>query len=151
MLLAAGNWIGKGSLLLEGRSLGDQLEGEADVETDEGGTTIRVQLNVADRTLQLVIRVAANDVGTYVISVRSETTGTLMGTAKLESEPNLGLLWNETTSLFATFALFTHSGGLGCRGFYREGNTTYTWELALARKRDQLKGDNVVSLRPRRR
>ncbi len=150
-LLAPGHWLGKGTLLLEGRSLGDTLECDAEVEADDGGTSVRLALQVADKHHALVIRVAGNEVGTYVVSVRSDSVGTLMGSAKLDSQPNLGLLWNEAGTLHATFALFTHAGGVGCRGYFRDGEATYTWELALARKQDVVKGDNVVSLRPRRR
>lgn len=151
MLLAPGNWTGKGSLLLEGQSLGEALECALEVTDDEGGTTLKAELGRGDKRHQLVIRVAGNDVGTYVVSVRSEVTGMLLGSAKLESEPNLGLLWNEANTLFATFALFTHAGGIGCRGFFREGSATYTWELSLSQQRVRVQGDNVVSLRPRRR
>jgi hypothetical protein len=150
MLLSAGHWSGKGSLLLEGRSLGEELLADADVEVDEGGVSVRVTLTLADNTRQLIIRVAGNEVGTYVVNVRSEFAASLIGTAKLDSEPNLGLLWNENGTLHLTFTLFSHSAGLGCRGFLREGDATYTWEMALVQKRQLMKGDNVVSLRPRR-
>jgi hypothetical protein len=150
-LLPSGHWLGKGSLLLEGRSLGDAIECDLEVEADDGGTSLRAALRVGDRREALVIRVAGNDVGTYVVSVRSESADTLMGSAKLDSEPNLGLLWNEAGTLYATFALFSHGGGIGCRGYLREGDATYTWELSVARRQDVVKGDNVVSLRPRRR
>jgi len=151
VLLAPGHWLGKGSLLLEGRSLGDTIEGDAEIETDEGGMTIRLLLTLGDEPRALVIRVAGNDVGTYVVSVRSEIADNLMGTAKLDSEPNLGLLWNDAATMHATFTLFTHPGGLGCRGFFRSGGATFTWEMAFARKQQVVKGDNIISLRPRRR
>jgi len=150
-LIVPGHWLGKGSLLLEGRSLGDPLECDIAVETDEGGTSLMLNLKVGDRPQEVVIRVAGNEVGTYVVSVRSTRAATLMGTAKLDSEPNLGLLWNEAGTLYATFALFARPGGLGCRGFLREGQSTFTWELALSRQQDVVQGDNVVALKPRRR
>ena len=151
MLLVAGEWLGKGSLLLEGRSLGETINAEAQIEADETGLSIRLQIVLGENTRQMLVRVAANDVGTYVISVRSEIADTLMGTAKLDSEPNLGLLWNEASTIYATFSLFGHSGGLGCRGFARSEGTTYTWEIAFSRKQHVVKGDNVVSMRRRRR
>ena len=151
MLLVAGEWLGKGSLLLEGRSLGEAMDVEARIEADDTGLSIHVQLTLAERSRALLIRIAANDVGTYVVSVRSELAETLLGTAKLDSEPNLGLVWNDAGSLFATFSLFSHSGGLGCRGFARSEGATYTWELALSGKQRVVKGDNIVSLRSRRR
>jgi hypothetical protein len=151
MLLVAGQWLGKGSLLLEGRSLGETIEAEAEIEADETGLSVRLQLVVGDSTRQLLVRIAANDVGTYVLSVRNDIADTLQGTAKLDSEPNLGLLWNDANTVSATFSLFSHSGGLGCRGFVRSEGTTYTWEVAFSRKQRVLKGDNVVSLSGRRR
>jgi hypothetical protein len=151
MLLVAGEWLGKGSLLLEGRTLGETIEAEAQIEADETGLSIRLQIVLGENSRQMLVRVAANDVGTYVVSVRSEIADTLMGTAKLDSEPNLGLLWNDAGTIYATFSLFSHSGGLGCRGFARSEATTYTWEVAFSRKQQVVKGDNVVSLRRRRR
>ena len=151
MLLVAGEWLGKGSLLLEGRTLGETIEAEAQIEADETGLSIRMQIVLGENSRQMLVRVAANDVGTYVVSVRSEIADTLMGTAKLDSEPNLGLLWNDAGTIYATFSLFSHSGGLGCRGFARSEATTYTWEVAFSRKQQVVKGDNVVSLRRRRR
>jgi len=151
MLLVAGEWLGKGSLLLEGRTLGETIEAEAQIEADETGLSIRMQIVLGENSRQMLVRVAANDVGTYVVSVRSEIADTLMGTAKLDSEPNLGLLWNDAGTIYATFSLFSHSGGLGCRGFARSEGTTYTWEVAFSRKQQVVKGDNVVSLRRRRR
>ena len=89
-LLAPGHWLGRGSMLLEGRSLGETIEGEADIEHDEGGVSIRLQFVVNDKPGQMIVRIAGNDVGTYVVSLRSDLADTLMGTAKLDSEPNLG-------------------------------------------------------------
>lgn len=151
MLLAAGSWLGKGSLLLEGRSLGETLEAQAQIDTDESGLSIRLEVALSGSTHQLLVRVAANEVGTYVLNVRSDLAQTLLGTAKLDSEPNLGLLWDDDRSIAATFSLFSRPGGLGCRGFVRSESATYTWEIAFARKQQVVKGDNVVSLRGRRR
>ncbi len=151
MLLIAGSWLGKGSLLLEGRSLGETLEAQADIETDESGLSIRLDLTLGSNTHQLLVRIAANEVGTYVLNVRSDLAQTLQGTAKLDSEPNLGLLWDDDRIIAATFSLFSRPGGLGCRGFIRSDAATYTWEIAFARKQQVVKGDNVVSLRGRRR
>jgi hypothetical protein len=151
MLLAAGSWLGKGSLLLEGRSLGETIEAQAQIDTDETGLSVRLELALGDKTHQVLVRIAANDVGTYVLNVRSDMAATLLGTAKLDSEPNLGLLWDDEQSITATFSLFSRPGGLGCRGFVRSDTATYTWEIAFARKQHVVKGDNVVSLRGRRR
>ena len=84
----------------------------------------------------------------------------LQGTAKLDSPPNLGLLWNDSGSIHATFALFAVSRGYGFRGFVRDaapsargdsGGCVFTWEVAFSLKQEVVKGDNVVSLHRRRR
>lgn len=148
MLLQSGAWVGKGSVLAEGQSLGRTVTGDAVVENDADGISVRLVLEGLGANREFVIRVAANDVGTYVVSVRSEADE-LIGTAKLDSQPNLGLLWNEAQTVFATFSLFAISAGCGCRGFLRDADVTYTWEMAFSRKQDVVNADNVISLRPR--
>jgi hypothetical protein len=96
------------------------------------------------------VRIAPDEQGTYDLSVRT-LKGSLTGTAKLDSPPNLGLLWNEEQTVHATFTLFEIAGGLGFRGFLRDGKTTYTWEIALSLRQDHIGGENVVSLVSRRR
>ena len=88
--------------------------------------------------------------GTYIVDafVRGAR---LDGTAKLESDPNLGLLWNTSNSIHASFTLFPVSAGVGFRGFVRERETTFTWELALKPQQTVVQGGNVVSLARRRR
>ncbi len=151
MLLRTGHWLGKGSLLTETQSLGQALNCDVRIENDSEGITLKAELVTGpDGSIPLTVRVASNDVGTYVISVRS-AAGTFMGTAKLDSEPNIGLVWNDNQTVVATFSVFPVSGGLGCRGFLRDTRTLYTWEIAFSLKQDVVKGDNVVSLRPRGR
>ena len=157
MLLQPGHWLGRGSVLVEGFSLGKTVECDARVEADEGGLIINASLTSQDNpAVNIGIRVAANDVGTYTLRVQAGAEP-FHGTAKLDSPPNLGLLWNESETVSATFSLFAvqGSGGYGCRGFMKDGDTIYTWEIAFALKQDVVKGDNVVSLtgrnRPRRR
>ncbi len=151
MLLHKGQWLGRGSLLVEGASLGETVECDITVQSDEGGFTIigeAVFKEMGKR--ELTIRVADNDVGTYTLRVQIGND-VLSGTAKLDSPPNLGLVWNETGSVHATFALFTVSNGYGFRGFSKLAQTTYTWEVAFALKQEVIGGDNVVSLARRRR
>ena len=155
MILEAGHWLGRGSVLVEGASLGRTVECDARIEEDRGGFFIRAELKFQEGDREnLGVRVAGNEVGTYTI--RLQTAGEVFhGTAKLDSPPNLGLLWNDSETVYLTFALFAVSGGHGCRGFLRDGETTYTWEMAFALKQEVVKGDNVVSLsrrgqRPRR-
>ncbi len=151
MLLQKGHWLGRGSLLLEGLSRGETVECDITVESDEGGFTITGETlfkEIGKR--ELIIRVADNDVGTYTLRVQIGNE-VLNGTAKLDSPPNLGLVWNDTGSVHATFALFTVANGYGFRGFSKLTETTYTWEVAFALKQDVIGGDNVVSLTRRRR
>ncbi|HEY5646804.1 MAG TPA: hypothetical protein VIS76_12715 [Pseudomonadales bacterium] len=154
MILRPGHWLGRGSLLIEGFSLGRTLECDARIEQDESGLTVSAELKFQDgerRTLG--VRVAQNEVGTYALRLQSGGE-VFHGSAKLESAPNLGLLWNDSETVFLTFALFPVQSGCGCRGFLRDGDTNYTWELAFSLKQDVVKGDNVVSLKgrgPRRR
>ncbi len=151
MILKPGHWLGRGSVLIDGMSLGKTVECDARVEADDTGLIINADLAFQDdgkRTMN--VRVAANDVGTYTL--RLAASGEVFhGTAKLDSPPNLGLLWNESETVHLTFALFAVSEGYGCRGFLRDGETTYTWEVAFSLKQEVVKGDNVISLARRRR
>ena len=75
----------------------------------------------------------------------------LAGTAKLESQPCLGLLWSEDGRLHATFALFDLANGHGLRGIIHAAGTVISWELALQEHHRVMGGDNVVTLSARRR
>ncbi|MCB1685936.1 MAG: hypothetical protein R3E82_12560 [Pseudomonadales bacterium] len=147
MLLRAGHWLGRGSLLVEGFSLGETLECDARVERDTGAFLINASLkSQRGGARDFVIRVAGNEVGTYSLRIQVGAE-VLTGSAKLDSAPNLGLLWNDAESVYATFSLFAISDGIGLRGFLRDGRNTFTWEIAFSEKRDMVKADNVVSLR----
>ena len=151
MLLRKGQWLGRGSLLVEGASLGEQLEVDVEVEEDAGGFTLSGSYTLKDAPQrELSIRIAANEVGTYSIDARVGGVA-VDGVAKLESVPNLGLLWNAGGTQHATFTLFNVSNGYGFRGFLREGESTFTWEVAFALKQHAVKGDNVIPLTRRRR
>lgn len=151
MLLQKGHWLGRGSVLVEGQSLGQTAECDVRIEQDDGGFTLHAELTVQDsQRSDFLIRVAGNEVGTYTLRVAMGAE-VLNGTAKLDSPPNLGLLWNEAENVYATFALFAISDGCGFRGFVRDGLTTFTWEIAFALKQDVVKGDNVISLNRRTR
>ncbi|HEX7034520.1 MAG TPA: hypothetical protein VF210_02020 [Pseudomonadales bacterium] len=158
MFLESGHWLGRGSLLAEGQSRGQPLDCHVLVQRDEEGVTITGgwQLQGEPET-ELVVRLASNDVGTYTLTV-SVAGDRLQGTAKLDSPPNLGLLWNDSGSVHATFTLFAVSRGYGFRGFVRDSGTrgsnggrVFTWEIAFSLKQEVMKGDNVVSLHRRRR
>ncbi len=153
MLLQPGHWLGRGSILVEGHSLGTTAQCAVQIERDEGGLTLRAGLTLQDAPPhEYVVRVVGNDVGTYTLHVQTGAE-LLHGTAKLDSAPNLGLLWNDSGSVYATFTLFAIAAGCGLRGFLRDSETVFTWEIAFSLKQDVVHGDNVISLRsrPRRR
>ena len=148
MLLSKGQWIGTGSLLVEGQSLGASIEVELAVVDDDAGITLDGQLE-GEFSGQVSIRVAPDEVGTYIIDARVAGLA-LDGRAKLESEPHLTLLWNEAGTQSASATLFATRDGVGCRGFWREGGQSKTWEILFKLKQQVIGGDNVVSLRRRR-
>ena len=74
----------------------------------------------------------------------------LDGIAKLESEPNVCLLWNVGQTQSATVSLFVVDTGIGCRGFFREAGKTVTWEILFRPTQQVVSGDNVVSMMRRR-
>ena len=150
MLLKPGDWSGRGSLLVEGASLGRQIECDLKIEQDRGGFTLVGGYRVkGERSQDLSVRIAPNDVGTYTIDAQLGSVAA-DGIAKLESVPNLGLLWNANGTLHAAVALFDVADGCGFRGFLHEGERTLTWEIAFSRKQHTVKADNVVTLRRRR-
>ena len=149
MILNKGHWYGNGSLLVEGASLGEDVQVDLEITEDSGGMTLAGRL-LGDLDGDVSIRVAPDEVGTYVIDARVAAVA-LDGIAKLESEPNLALLWNEGQTQSVSVALFNTANGIGCRGFWHEGGRTRTWEILFKLKQQVVGGDNVVSLRRRRR
>jgi hypothetical protein len=151
ILIRSGQWTGRGSILAEGQSLGQGVACDVEVQRDDEGASISAEVDAKELgSWAMNVRIAPDEQGTYDVSVRT-LKGSLTGTAKLDSPPNLGLLWNEEQTLHATFTLFEIAGGLGFRGFLRDGKTTYTWEIALSLRHDHIGGENVVSLVSRRR
>ena len=149
MILNKGLWYGKGSVLVENASLGESVEVDIEVTEDEEGYTILGSL-LDSYTGEISIRVAPNDVGTYSVDARVAGVA-LDGIGKLESEPNLILLWNEGQTLSVSATMFIAGNGIGCRGFLRENDRTLTWEMLITLKQQVIKGDNVVSFSARRR
>ena len=163
MLLKPGDWSGRGSLLVEGASLGRQIECDLRVEQDRGGFTLVGGYRVKGAKSQdLSIRIAPNDVGTYTIDAHLGAMA-FDGIAKLESVPNLGLLWHASGMQHTAVTLFDVADGCGFRGFlhddggYLDHNEefvrdelTLTWEIAFSRKQHTVKADNVVTLRRHR-
>ena len=152
MLLQPGHWLGKGSLLAEGQSLGQEVSCDVDVSHEDVEFAIAAEVDIREMGARTVsVRVVANEEGTYNVDVRT-LVGVYTGVAKLDSAPNLGLLWNEDATTYLTFTVFSIRGGFGFRGFMREGGTsTYTWEVAFSLKQEVVGGGNVVSLANRRK
>ena len=148
MIVKKGDWIGKGSVLVDGATLGVGLELALKIVEDEDGFTLTGDLSGAGQG-PISIRIAPNDVGTYVIDARI-LKAALDGIAKLESEPNLALVWNEAQTQSGTVALFHVDTGIGCRGFFRENDNAVTWEILVQPKQEVVSGENIVSFRPRR-
>ena len=147
MILSKGNYLGSGQILVEGASLGEDLEIELNIEEDQEGMTLSGEISGA-YSAAISIRVAPDDVGTYVIDARVGGIA-LDGRGKLESEPNLVLLWNEGQTQSVSVAFFQTSGGIGCRGFWQENGKSKTWEILFKLKQQVIGGSNVVSLRRR--
>ena len=151
MLLQAGQWVGKGSLLVEGQSLGQGISCDVEVTHHDVEFNLGVEIDIKELGARaLSVRIVANEEGTYSVNVRT-LAGTYTGVAKLDSPPNLGLLWNEEGSTHITCTLFAIDKGFGCRGFLRDDGTTYTWEIAFSLRQQVVSGDNVVSLANRRK
>ena len=149
MILRKGLWSGRGSVLTEGASLGQSISLDAEIVDELDGLTITGEISDSYGA-PISVRVAPNEVGTYVIDARLGKVA-LDGIAKLESEPNHALLWHESGIYSASVSLFSIGGGLGCRGFFRDAKGALTWEMRLRLKQQAVGGANVVSLAHRRR
>lgn len=148
MLIRKGLWSAKGSVVFEGSSLGVPVEVDLDIVEDQDGITLTGETQGAGKG-DVSIRIGADDVGTYVVDARIGSFA-LDGIAKLESEPNVCLLWNQGQTQSATVSLFVVDTGIGCRGFFREAGKTVTWEILFRPTQQVVGGDNVVSLMRRR-
>ena len=136
-------------MLTEGASLGQSITLDGEVVDELDGLTITGEIS-GSYSVPISVRVAPNEVGTYIIDARLGKVA-LDGIAKLESEPNHALLWHEAGIYSASVSLFSISGGLGCRGFFRDAKGALTWEMQLQPKQQAVGGANVVSLARRRR
>jgi hypothetical protein len=148
LLIRKGLWSAKGSVVFEGSSLGVPVEVDLDIVEDQDGITLTGEIQGAGKG-QVSVRIGADEVGTYVVDARMGSFA-LDGIAKLESEPNVCLLWNEGQTQSATVSLFVVDTGIGCRGFFREAGKTVTWEILFRPTQQVVGGDNVVSLMRRR-
>lgn len=151
ILSKPGRWQGKGNLLTVDSTRSAPMQLAAVIDIDDTGVTITGDLTLTGfGELPLSIRVAEDETGLYALDVHIGGRA-YVGSAKMESLPNMGFLWSETSTQTASFALFDARETFGCRGFARlEDNATYTWEMALQPFQAETAGDNVVSLRGRR-
>lgn len=150
-MLPNGNWIGRGRCITREHVLGEPIECSFKVSSEDPGIIIEGRLEAEDdaprREFSIVI--SADDSGTYDLDVHFDAWA-LAGTAKLESQPCLGLLWSADGTLHASFALFDLPNGHGLRGIVHAGTAVLSWELALQERHRVLGGDNVVTLSARR-
>ena len=149
MLIGTGSWTGRGRFLYQGQSLGSVVELSFEASADAHGEHLEGSLQAeGGAATEFAIRCVEDETGTFTVTA-SGVSPQLQGTAKLESEPNLAMLWTEDGSSMASVALFSTSRGLGCRGFYRRPVGVLTWELVLTPSNPVRRGSNVVSLRRR--
>ena len=150
MILEPGHWVGRGSYRPVGETLGCGVEVDFELTEEEAGKLIAARVESQDGAeLGLTIWVVADEVGTYSVSVRGGGVD-VDGTAKLEAEPHLGLLWSEDGGTHITFALFEARDAIGLRGFSRAGTAVLTWEIAIYPRRSVVSGDNIVAFDARR-
>ena len=148
MLIGTGSWTGRGRFLYQGQSLGSVIELSFEVTRDDFGEHLEgvLQPEGAAAT-QFAIRILEDESGTFTITAAG-MGAPLEGTAKLESEPNLAMLWSEDGTSMASVTLFATNRGIGCRGFYRRPVGVLTWELVITPNNPVRRGGNVVRLRP---
>ena len=150
MILDPGHWVGRGSYRPIGETLGCGIDVDFQLREEEAGKLIEGHVESQDgAALDLTVWVVADEVGTYTVSVRGGGVD-VDGTAKLEAEPHLGLLWSEDGGMHITFALFAARDVIGLRGFSRAGAAVLTWEVAIYPRRNVVSGDNVVAFDTRR-
>ena len=150
MILEPGHWVGRGSYRPIEETLGCGIDVDFQLREEEAGKLIEGRVESQDGTaLDLTVWVVADEVGTYTVSVRGGGVD-VDGTAKLEAEPHLGLLWSEDGVTHITFALFAARDAIGLRGFSRAGPAVLTWEVAIYPRREVVSGDNVVAFDSRR-
>jgi hypothetical protein len=151
-LLAPGKWIGRGSFLEKGQSLGTTIECTFDVASEEVGTHVKGELTLREGSARytFAIWITPNDTGTYDVAAQFGAAN-LEGTAKMESYPNLAMLWSSRNDIQVSCALFDLRTGRGCRGFSRSPKVQLTWEMVLREERSATTANNVVTLRARKK
>jgi len=154
LMLAAGRWQGRGSYLHKDQSLATQIECTFEVATESVGAHIKGTQTLKGGGGQHAfgIWITGNETGTYDIAAQFGSFD-LSGTAKLESFPNLGMLWSKDGVVQVAFTVFELRVGRGFRGFCRTAEHFVSWEMALEEVRLAAARDarNVVSIDPRNR
>ena len=133
MILEPGKWQGRGSYRPTDESLGLRFQATVEIDDDRRteGLIVNATLQVdggSPRSIQ--VYVVPDDVGTYAVTVRGDGID-VQGTAKLDSEPHLALLWSEDGAVHVTCAVFTLPDTHGVRGYAKVRGDVWTWELAL--------------------
>ena len=153
-MLASGRWQGRGSYLHKDQSLATQIECTFEVAVESVGAHIKgTQMQRGGGNAHSFgIWITGNDTGTYDIAAQFGALN-LHGTAKLESYPNLGMLWSKDGGVQVAFSVFELRAGRGFRGFCRTAEHSVSWEMALEEVRHAAARDakNVVSIDPRNR
>ena len=146
-LMTPGGWVGRGSFLEKGQSLGTTIDCSFDVTSEEVGTHIKGELTIKDSSTKhaFAVWITPNDTGTYDVAAQFGGAN-LEGTAKMESYPNLGMLWGTRGDLQVSCTMFDLRGGRGFRGFSRTDKSQLTWEMVLREDRVATTATNVVSL-----
>jgi hypothetical protein len=149
-----GRWLGRGSFLHKGQSLATQIECHFDVLTESVGAHLKGTQTLRDGSAPHAFAcwITANDTGTYELAAQFGAFN-LTGSAKLESFPNLGMLWSKEGDLQVAFSLFELRAGRGFRGFCRAGDSFLSWEIMLEpHSRAAAKASpNVIAIDPRKR
>jgi len=147
MLIGSGHWTGRGRFLYEGQSLGTVVELRFESVRDTHGEHLEGTLQPEGGDAHdFAVRILEDETGTFTVTAAGMSPH-LVGTAKLESEPHLAMLWSEDGAAMASVAFFSTGRGVGCRGFYRRPVGVVTWELVLTPNVPVRRGNNVVTLR----
>ena len=133
MILEPGKWQGRGSYRPTNESLGLRFQAAVEIDEDRrtAGLIVNATLQVeggSPRALQ--VYVVPDEVGTYAVTAKGDGLD-VQGTAKLDSEPHLGLLWSDDGATHVTCAVFALPETHGVRGFAKVRGDAWTWELAL--------------------
>ncbi len=152
MILEPGIWKLSGSWRATQDTALIHFEGECVVSDQQDGRyAIDVNANTETSThLEYGIWVARNETGLYDATIMG-TDVDLVGTAKLESIPHVAMLNNNDATVCLTVAVFALPEVYGARGFLRNEETTYTFEIAISPRQVDVKADNIVEFNPRSR